>query len=195
MRNLSNTRTPIAAALLAGAVIAAFSLSARVFAQPPQIPATFFGRVSVEGATVPPGTEIRAFVDGTDCTQPGGSGTFDDAGVSRYLVDVMHETQSPGCGRTGATVTFTIAGQSAGQTATWNSGPVALDLFIGPPPPAEPPAPGVETADGGRVPRPLLEIIVGVIAVGAAGAVILFRKARENSVPPGSPPNPEPPLS
>ncbi|MCA9831201.1 MAG: hypothetical protein R3B97_01180 [Dehalococcoidia bacterium] len=195
MRNLSNTRTPIAAALLAGAVVAAFSAIPPAFAQPPQIPATFFGRVSIEGAPVPPGTQIRAFVDGTDCTQPGGSGTFDDAGVSRYLVDVMHETQSPGCGRTGAMVAFKIGDQPAGQSAPWNSGPVVLDLFIGPPPRIEPPAPGAETANGDWIPRLLLEIIVGVLAVGAAGAVILFRKARENSGPSGSPRNPEPPLS
>ena len=146
----------------------------------------------MDGAPVPPGTLVRAFVDGIDCTQPGGSGAFDEGGVSHYLVDVMHETQAPGCGRTGAAVSFKVGDQTADVTATWNSGPLPLDLFFGAPPPATPPdADGGSSDAGDGGPDFLLPLVIAsVLLLGAGGiAGALLRKARGNPDATGSPPS------
>lgn len=106
--------------------------SAPVAAQP-QVPANFYGSVSVDGKPVPDGTEVLAFIDGKDCTQRGPSfrGTITVAGVSAYSIAVLHESQVPGCGAPGKTVTFTVAGRPATQTATWQFGPQQVDLSVG----------------------------------------------------------------
>jgi hypothetical protein len=114
----------------------ALALGARAYAQP-QVPATFYGSVSVDGQPVPEGTEVRGFVGGKDCTQGGRDAprTIITGGVSAYVIAVMHESQEPGCARAGTTVTFTIAGRTANQTATWEAGPRQLDLNAGSGPP------------------------------------------------------------
>ena len=116
----------------------ACAIPAKVAAQP-QVPSTFYGSVAVDGKPVPDGTEIRGFVDGLDCTQLGPTyrGTIIAGGVSAYLINVVHETQKPGCGRPGKTVTFTIGGRAAVQTATWQQGPQQVNLGAGQ---GEPPA-------------------------------------------------------
>ncbi len=102
-----------------------------VLAQP-QIPSTFFGTASVDGAAPPGDTDIRAFVDALDCTQlgPGPRYAIED-GLGTYVVNVMHESQKVGCGRDGKTVTFTIAGRTADQTAVWKPGPQEVNLNVG----------------------------------------------------------------
>jgi hypothetical protein len=100
----------------------------------PQIPATFFGSASIDGRPVDDGTEVRGYIDGKDCTQPGPAyqGTVTDGGVSAYSIVVMHESQEPGCGSEGKTVTFTVGGQAAEQTSPWSTGsPIRLDLNAG----------------------------------------------------------------
>lgn len=98
----------------------------------PLIPATFYGSASIDGKPVPDATEVRGFIDGKDCTQASEhKGTLRDGAVSAYTISVMHESQSPGCGSEGRSVTFTIGGRAAGQTATWKSGPQRLDLNSG----------------------------------------------------------------
>lgn len=99
----------------------------------PQVPANFYGSVSVDGKPVPDGTEVLAFIDGKDCTQRGPSfrGTITIDGVSAYSIAVVHESQLPGCGAPGKTVTFTIGGRPAIQTATWQFGPQQVDLSAG----------------------------------------------------------------
>jgi hypothetical protein len=67
-----------------------------------------------------------------DCTQPGQQTSFlliD--GVGYYLVSVMHESQAAGCGKDGTTVSFTVNGEPAGQSAPWVAGPNALNLNAG----------------------------------------------------------------
>jgi hypothetical protein len=116
----------------------AFAIPAGAAAQP-QVPSTVYGSVAVDGKPVPDGTEIRGFVDGVDCTQLGPTyrGTITDGGVSAYLINVVHETQKPACGKPGKTVTFTIGGRVAVQTATWQQGPQQVNLSAGQ---GEPPA-------------------------------------------------------
>lgn len=183
MPNLSNRRTPIAAALIAAAIVAPSLGALPALAQPPQIPATFFGTVTVDGKSVPPGTPIRALIDGVDCTQPGGGGAFEDAGASHYLVDVMHETQAPGCGRTGVTVSFLVGDRTAEATATWNSGPANLDLRVGTAPPPGSPITDPGTTASQSVSRRdwvIRGAVAGIALVVVAGIALVFvRKARE----------------
>ncbi len=104
-----------------------------MFAQP-GIPATFYGSASVDGQPVPDGTPVRGFINGKDCTQPPPPerpGTMRDGGVSAYVIDVMHESQEPGCAAEGRTVTFTIGGRPANETAMWKAGDQHLDLNAG----------------------------------------------------------------
>ncbi|MCC7364679.1 MAG: hypothetical protein IT303_09920 [Dehalococcoidia bacterium] len=99
----------------------------------PSIPATYFGSATIDGQSVPPGTPVRAFVNGKDCSQPGPPDpkTVMDGGVSAYAIIVMHESQEPGCAEEGDTVTFTVDGREAAQRATWKTGPQRLDLNVG----------------------------------------------------------------
>lgn len=101
----------------------------------PQLPATFYGSVTIDGQPAATGTEVRALIGTTDCTQaaPGERPVFRDGDAAAYVVAVLHESQRPGCGRPGATVTFTIDGRPALQSATWQPGPVRLDLSLGSP--------------------------------------------------------------
>ncbi len=141
-------------------------LAGRAAAQP-QVPATFYGSVTVDGRPVPDGTEVLAFVDGKDCTQRGPSyrGTITVEGVSAYSIAVVHESQVPGCGAPGKTVTFTIAGRPARQTAVWQFGPQHVDLSAGAgdpiplptptPTPPSPPAGGASPGTTVTSPSPL----------------------------------------
>lgn len=122
--------------LLAG-LLSAVGVLAAIGAEPaaaqPQIPATFFGSVAVGGAPAPDGAEVRGFVGGTDCTQspPGERIAVRDGGVTAYAIEVVHESQRPGCGRAGLRVTFTVDGVEAVQDAAWEAGAVRLDLSTG----------------------------------------------------------------
>jgi hypothetical protein len=118
---------PAALAVLALGVALPPALSAQV----PQIPATFYGAVTVDGEAPPAGTEVRGLIDGVDCTQPGAAGTIDAGDVGAYVISVMHESQQADCGAEGKEVTFTIGGRAAGQTATWRVGPHELGLNAG----------------------------------------------------------------
>ncbi len=124
--------------------------SGRVLAQP-SLPSTFFGSVSIDGKPPPDGSEVRGFVNGRDCTQPGARGTLTESGVGLYLIHVMHDSQQAGCGKEVNTVTFTIAGRQAGQSATWRTGPQQLDLNAGSGNPAPLP-PATATPRGGTSP-------------------------------------------
>lgn len=103
------------------------------FAQP-SVPATFFGSVTINGQAAPTGTEIRGLIGGTDCTQsaPGERPAIREGEATAYVIAVVHESQRPGCGRPGLVVTFTINGEQADQAATWEAGPIHIDLSVGP---------------------------------------------------------------
>jgi hypothetical protein len=120
-------------ALLPATVVLGFSLLPGVAWAQPQVPATFFGSATVDGKPPEDGTEVRGFVDGQDCTQlgPGYHGTIIDAGVGAYVINVVHESQKPGCGKDGKTVAFIIGGRAAVQTAKWQLGPQPLNLTVG----------------------------------------------------------------
>jgi len=115
--------------LAAGALIAPATVS---HAQP-QIPSSFFGSVTIDGKAAPDGTEVRALIDGADCSQspPGERTAIREGEATAYVIHVVHESQRPGCGRDGKVITFTIAGRPALQQGTWKPGPQQLDLSTG----------------------------------------------------------------
>ena len=106
--------------------------AARTAAQP-QPPHRFFGPVTLDGATPPPGTAVLAFIGDRQC------GTGEVRQDGRYLVDVLSTSQIPGCGTDGATITFQVGGVPARETATYRTGNItelALTAASAPPPPA-----------------------------------------------------------
>ncbi len=116
--------------ILASIAFTSLSAANAALAQP-QLPASVYGSASIDGRPVPDGTQVRGLIDGNDCTQASGTGTVTDGGASGYSITVMHETQRPGCGKEGKTITFTVDGRSAPQTAEWKIGIQQLNLNIG----------------------------------------------------------------
>lgn len=137
----------------------------------PQIPSSFYGSVTVDGQPAPDDIEVRAFIDGIDCTQapPGESLAAREGDVTIYVLHVVHESQRPGCGRDGRAVTFTVAGLSASQQAIWRPGPQQADLSTGAGPVVPLPS---ATATPAAAPT---------LAAGAASPTVLVR-------PTGTPP-------
>ncbi|MCA9823218.1 MAG: hypothetical protein R3C29_13785 [Dehalococcoidia bacterium] len=119
------------AALLALTTLLGFTIS-RAAAQP-GFPASFHGAVAVDGEPVPPGTHVRGYIDGLDCTQLGENyrTTIVEAGVAQYAIEVVHESQKAGCGDDGKIVTFTVGGVAARETAEWKPGVTLVNLNVG----------------------------------------------------------------
>lgn len=133
-------------AIVSGVGVAGFAGS--VAAQP-SIPATYFGSVTVNGEPAPTGAEIRALVNGNDCTQaaPGERPAIRQGEATAYVIAVVHESQRQGCATAGAIVSFTVDGVLANETAEWEPGPKQVDLTVGegepvPLPTATPTVPG-----------------------------------------------------
>jgi hypothetical protein len=111
----------------------------------PSPPATFAGTVKVDGQRVPDGTPVLALVNGNLCgessREPGQKGTWTvdkdvadlgmHAGDSIYIMDVASDSQTPGCGTEGATVTFLVNGQPTHEKGLWEAGFNSLDLTVG----------------------------------------------------------------
>jgi hypothetical protein len=97
-------------------------------AQPP-LPAAFYGSVVVDGKPVPDGTEVKALINGIDCTQPNNgraATTVTEGGVSVYVVLVVAAGVKQGCGTQDSEIVFTVNGQAAVQRARWR------DSFVNP---------------------------------------------------------------
>ncbi len=106
------------------ALVTAAALSTGVAAQggPPQ---RFYGAVSLNGAPAPNGTPIVGLINGIPC----GNTTAQDG---RYVLDVSQPVAPQPCFVEGTTVTFTIGGVAAAQTAPFQQGYFTpLDLSAG----------------------------------------------------------------
>ena len=121
------------------------SLSSAAAQDMPTPPATFFGSVTVDDHSVSDGTPVVALIDGKVCSEeekePGQKGTWTateanpeygiESGDSMYVVDVLSDSQVPGCGTDGAIVTFLIAERPAHQKGLWIAGSNPLNLTAG----------------------------------------------------------------
>lgn len=84
-----------------------------------QVPPTrFYGTVFIGGGIAPPGTEVRAFVNGNEC----GFVVMDrDDGL--YVLDVAHDSTVAGCAlNDGDLVAFSINGAPAAQESAFGQG-------------------------------------------------------------------------
>lgn len=131
--------------LIFGAIGIALGLSlfASTASAQPSVPATFYGSVTVDGKPAADGAEVRAVVNGLDCSQPapGTRPVIRDGETAAYVLSVVHESQRPGCARDGSPVSFTIDGRPAVQSGVWKPGPIHLDLSAGAAPPIPLPSP------------------------------------------------------
>jgi hypothetical protein len=130
---------------LAGALLMTIPLTSATAQEIPNPPATFFGTVTVDGHSVSDGTAVIALIEGKRCgegeREPGRKGTWTateadpeygiESGDSMYVVDVVSDSQVPGCGTDGATVTFLIAGRPSQQVGLWRAGSNPLNLTAG----------------------------------------------------------------
>ena len=157
---------------LAGVLLTAIPLISAAAQEIPNPPATFVGTVTVDGHSVSDGTEVVALIEGKVCGEgervPGQKGTWTateaqpeygiESGDSMYVVGVVSDSQVPGCGTDGATVTFLIAGRPSQQVGLWRAGSNPLNLTVGTSPSAgelattpsageAPASPELETSD------------------------------------------------
>lgn len=164
----------------------------------PAPPATFAGSVKLEGQSVPDGTPVLALVNGKVCgegsREPGQKGTWTlnsdmaDLGMykgdSIYIVDVVSDSQTPGCGTEGTTVAFQVGGQPAREQGLWKAGFNPLNLTVEEAPmsattPQEQ-TPGLIDEDSESTVRWWIPVAGGggvIILAGLAGAVWRRRAA------------------
>ena len=98
--------------------------SAPVTLAVPPLPSSFYGTVKVDGANVPLGTMVSAWIDGVKYAETTVSTEF--AGDTVYSLDVPgDDPATPGIiegGVPGDTIVFQIGSLAAGQTAPWQGG-------------------------------------------------------------------------
>jgi hypothetical protein len=88
---------------------------------PPPLPSSFYGTVKVNGANVPIGTVVSAWIAGVQMAS-GNSILY--GGESVYFFNVP-------TGPENAVIIFKVAGKAASQTALWHSGTnVNLNLTV-----------------------------------------------------------------
>jgi hypothetical protein len=80
-------------------------------------PSRYYGQATLNGQSAA-GATIIGFIAGTNC----GTATADSSG--KYRLDVFASSQKPGCGQDGRTVTFTVNGANASETAPFKGGDV-----------------------------------------------------------------------
>lgn len=126
------TIAPAGAALVASALLALAALLNASAQGIPGPPSTVFGSIADSEGPVEAGLPVEAYIGDTLC----GEGLTEHVGegegrVTVYWADVFVEGQTPGCGYDGAEIRLKIGDRFAPQTATWQAGPVRLDITFG----------------------------------------------------------------
>lgn len=161
------------AAALAGAGLFA---GATVSAQIPFPPATVFGSVTDSAGPVPEKLKVEAYVGDKLCGE--GETGFTGDGASRvtvYFADVVSDTQTAGCGKSGVDVRLKIGDRFANQTFKWEAGAVQLNVVFGNATPAAiptftPTPPRTSTPAAGSTQSPQGSGAVETIPPGSPGA-------------------------
>jgi len=173
-------------ALALALLVMTSSLEIGVAEAQPAPPATFAGTVKLDGQPVSDGTPVLALVNGNVCgessREPGQKGTWTldtdvadlgmYAGDSIYIVDVVSDSQTPGCGTEGAIVTFEVASRPTHEQGLWRAGFNSLSLTVGQ-------APASTTTPEGQEPSTVEEdsdvtARWWIPAAGGGGAIILI---------------------
>lgn len=123
------------ASLVAMLTLVSFVLLETVQAQgmPPAPPATIYGSINDAAGEVPEGELVEALVNdnvcGTTETVYAGEG---DAQVTMYVIRVVAEQQTEGCGAEGDEIRIRVGGRLADQSIPWeNSDLLHLDIVFG----------------------------------------------------------------
>ncbi len=145
-------------------------------------PSTVFGSISDSAGPVEAGVTVEAYIDDKLCGTKGRTEFTGDgsARVTVYVVDVVSESQTPGCGKEGKEVKIKVGDRVAAQAAKWAPGPVQLDLTFGN---ATPVAIPTFTPAPTRTPDPLGTPFPGQTAVPGQSAV----PGQVATIPAGSP--------
>jgi uncharacterized repeat protein (TIGR01451 family) len=91
-------------------------------ASPPPIASSFYGSISAAGRSVPDGSAVSAWVNGTQLAQ---GTTFTADGASAFVLDVpgdIPDTAAIEGAQPGQTIVFKVAGATANQTTAWQMG-------------------------------------------------------------------------
>ena len=108
----------------------ALSMFASVSAQP-QPPLVFRGTVTgVDGNPAPTDLNVRAYVNGIDCTEKDATTFPMSGGKTGYFVRVAKVSQTDGCAENGDTVSFRIGNYSAIQTGTFDGTKAIVSLNL-----------------------------------------------------------------
>lgn len=101
-------------------LLVASILVQRAGAQPPPLPATFYGTVTLDGFDAPEGISIRALINGVTVAQ---TQVFRFEGRSVYVLDVPGDdadTLSIEGGTEGTSILFMVGNAVAEQVGTWH---------------------------------------------------------------------------
>jgi hypothetical protein len=159
-------------------------------------PSTVFGSISDAAGRVDAGLPVEAYIGETLCGSKGkteftGEG---DSRVTVYVIDVVADSQTAGCGRerAGQQVRIKIGDRFATQTATWDPGPVRLDVTFGNatpvPIPTFTPTPTRTPAPPTNTPRPgETQTAVETIPPGSPGAGSPVAKSPVGGITSGTP--------
>jgi len=196
--------SPAAGRVLVFALVGLLSLAAVAQASAQfQPPSTVFGSIADSEGTVEAGLPVEAYIGDTLCGKDGKTEFTGDgsARVTVYVVDVVDESQTPGCGRrdAGTRIRIKVGDRFAEQTAVWNPGPVQLDLTFGnatpvaiptfTPAPTRTPAPGQTPQPGQTAGQTTQPNTVGTIPPGSpgAGSPVATPRGGVSSATPGAP--------
>ncbi len=98
----------------------------------PDPPSTFVGSITDAAGEVPAGVAIEAYVGNNLCgestTQYTGEGS---ARVTVYVVDVVSDSQTDGCGTDGAAVRIRVGDRISPKFTGWAAGLVRFDIIFG----------------------------------------------------------------
>lgn len=116
---LASARLHVPAAILVTGAVLLIG-AARAAAQIPQPPTTFYGSVTDAAGRVPAGVPIVAIVNNNIC----GETTTVHVGegsslVTMYVIDVISDRQTPGCGTPGDAVRLRVGDRLAEEAVQW----------------------------------------------------------------------------
>ena len=112
-------------------MLTSLSLTRGGSAQPPPMPASFFGTVKASGSNLPLSSKVSAWIDGVK---------YAETSIAEFNSDTVYTIDIPGDilstpeiegGKPGDTITFLVNNSVANQSAIWQSGTNSeLDLTI-----------------------------------------------------------------
>lgn len=115
-----------------GAAFAAVASFGAASAQLPAPPSTITGSITDADGEVPAGLKIEAYVGNKLCGESETVYTGDgDARVTVYVVDVVSDDQTAGCGTSGDAVRIKVGDRLSPKAAVWEAGLVRFDIIFG----------------------------------------------------------------